>query len=311
MLNLHVTHRADSTALYRFAFDRHGHEDACIACTRLDGPEHPEAWLTDGEIEIRTDQDAVIHAGQHLTMVSIAVDETTIGLEAATALAYRRLLSLVRGARHGCILRIWNYFAAINAGAGDNERYRRFCVGRAAAVDAAFNRPPPAATAIGSDGPPDLLRVIALCTERPGIALENPRQTPAWRYPREYGPVPPGFSRGALTGTGPDARLLASGTASIVGHRSLYPDDCADQLRESLANLESLLAEGSRHGPRFSLSGCTALRVYLRRPDDLTTARQVIAASTIPAEPVVYLRGDICRRELLVELEGVFAPEHA
>jgi hypothetical protein len=40
--------------------------------------------------------------------------------------------------------------------------------------------------------------VIALCSRAPAIALENPRQTPAWQYPREYGPVSPGFSRGAL-----------------------------------------------------------------------------------------------------------------
>ena len=55
--------------------------------------------------------------------------------------------------------------------------------------------------------------------------------------------------------------------------------------------------------------GCQALRVYLRHRHDLARAQAVIAASGLAAERVVYLRGDICRRELDVELEGVFAAD--
>jgi chorismate lyase/3-hydroxybenzoate synthase len=153
------------------------------------------------------------------------------------------------------------------------------------------------------------VQLIALCARAPAIALENPRQTPAWQYPREYGPVSPGFSRGALldadTAT---ARLLASGTASIVGHVSRHAGDTAAQLRESLANLAALLEEGHRRsGRRFELAGCESLRVYLRHPHDLTAAQAVIAESGLPAERVLYLRGDVCRRELDVEVEGAFA----
>src|SRR5690606_1775669 len=84
--------------------------------------------------------------------------------------------------------------------------------------------------------------------------------------------------------------------------------DFAAQLRESLENLATLLAEGERHtGHRFVLSGCEALRVYLRHPRDLDTAQAIMAASGIPAARIAYLRGDVCRRELDVELEGVFA----
>ena len=153
------------------------------------------------------------------------------------------------------------------------------------------------------------MQVIALCARSPAIALENPRQTPAWRYPREFGPVSPGFSRGALLDADSDTpRLLASGTASIVGHVSQHVGDVAAQLAESLANLEALLAEGSaRAGREFTLSDCEALRVYLRDPDDLPVALAAISASALPADRVVYLHGDVCRRELAVELEGVFA----
>jgi chorismate lyase/3-hydroxybenzoate synthase len=181
-------------------------------------------------------------------------------------------------------------------------------VGRARGVDGRFNDPPPAATAIGASQATGHLQVIALCSRAPAIALENPRQTPAWRYPREFGPVSPGFSRAALLDADSDTpRLLASGTASIVGHVSRHVDDVGAQLVESLANLEALLVEGSASARReFSLAGCEALRVYLRRPEDLPLAQGVILASPLPPDRVVYLHGDVCRRELAVELEGVF-----
>ena len=153
------------------------------------------------------------------------------------------------------------------------------------------------------------MQVIALCSRTPAIALENPRQTPAWQYPREFGPVSPGFSRGALLDADSDTpRLLASGTASIIGHVSQHVGDTAAQLVESLANLEALLAEGSaRSGRIFSFAGCEALRVYLRDPVDLSLAQAAIVSSGLPGARVVYLQGDVCRRELAVELEGVFA----
>lgn len=229
-------------------------------------------------------------------------------IERAAREAYAALLQRARGSVHPYLLRIWNFFDGINDGQGDAERYRAFCVGRAAAVDALFHDPPPAATAIGIPGrcAPGL-QVVALCGAAPGIALENPRQTPAWRYPREFGPVSPGFSRGAVLGEGSSAVLLASGTASIVGHLSLHHGDVEAQLEESLHNLQALLAEGeARTCSRFDIGRCMALRVYLRCPQAaallLPRLHQVFGEDT----PVRLLHGDICRRELDVELEGVF-----
>jgi len=102
--------------------------------------------------------------------------------------------------------------------------------------------------------------------------------------------------------------LLASGTASIVGHVSQHAGDVVAQLHESLSNLKVLLCEAETcSGLRFALSKPEALRVYLRDPADLATLRTVLA-QRMPLDRVLFLHGDICRRELLVELEGVFAP---
>lgn len=308
---LHVNPNGGGEPLIRFAFGVASSDPLCVPCLPLAGPA-TESWYA-GDIGESADTcDAAWAHGEHYAFCALSVDEIDGDIDAAAAHAYQRLLTCVRPSAHPYLLRVWNYFTAINEGEDDRERYRRFCVGRARAVDGMFNDPPPAATAIGivrSEDAPARVQLIALCARAPAIALENPRQTPAWRYPREYGPVSPGFSRGALldvdTAT---ARLLASGTASIVGHVSQHAGDSAAQLRESLANLTALLDEGQqRSGRRFELAGCETLRVYLRQPHDLAVAQAVIAASGLPVERVLYLRGDVCRRELDVEIEGVFA----
>lgn len=278
-------------ALVAFIFGYPPAVPSAVGCGLLAGPP-AEAWLGNGHYQVRI----------------LEQDETDGDIEAATAAAYARLLAEVRPSSHPYLIRLWNYFAAINEGEGDQERYRRFCVGRAGAVDAMFNEVPPAATAIGTDGTPGRLQVVALCSRAPGIALENPRQTPAWRYPREHGPVSPGFSRGAVLDADTSSpRLLASGTASIVGHVSKHVGDFAAQLRESLDNLATLLDQGRQAtGREFPLAGCEALRVYLRHPGDLVAAQAILATTGLPGERISYLRGDVCRRELDVELEGVF-----
>lgn len=312
---LRVTHAECEGALIRFQFgpapaSERADDPLRIPCTRLAGPS-AECWSAGAIEETAETCGAAWAHGERYAMVALRVAEQDEGIEKSAERAYQRLITCVRPSRHPYLLRIWNYFPAINQGQGDGERYRRFCVGRALGVDGSFNDPPPAATAIGSNTSTGMLQVIALCARDPAIALENPRQTPAWRYPREFGPVSPGFSRGALVDGDTDSpRLLASGTASIVGHVSRHVDDVAAQLRESLANLEALLGEGSARGRRaFSLAGCEALRVYLRRAEDLARAQAVIADSALPAAKVVYLHGDVCRRELSVELEGVFAAD--
>ncbi len=329
MSSLRVDFSVSADATLAFAFADVPGAVVRVRCARLAGPIAPESWHAGDGYRVlvleRSESDdgrfrhpaplmdgPVSREAGRRERPSRDTGPSICGdIEFATRCAYADLIARVRGSSHPYLLRIWNYLGDINAGEGDAERYRRFCVGRAAAVDAAFNDPPPAATAIGHDDGAGILQVIALCSREPGIALENPRQTPAWSYPRTYGPVAPGFSRGALLGVdGGSPRLLASGTASIIGHVSQHVGDVARQLRESLCNLEALLAVGNeRSGRVFALAGCEALRVYLRHAADLVAAQAVIDASGLPVERVLYVRGDVCRHELDVELEGVFAPD--
>lgn len=239
---------------------------------------------------------------------TLALDEAAAGgIEAAAEAGYRRLLAL--SAQHGCphVLRVWNFLGAINDGDGDAERYRRFCVGRARAIPQEPATGYAAATAVGIPGPPTALHLHWLAARRPGVGIENPRQVSAWEYPREYGPVAPGFSRAMLLEWADPALLLISGTASILGHATAHHDVLA-QLDETLRNLDALVARAAaRVGSRARFGEGSLLRVYLRDPAHAAAVAARLTAQFGPDLPVMLLHGDLCRSELAIEVEAVQA----
>ena len=166
----------------------------------------------------------------------------------------------------------------------------------------------PAATAIGSRDGRRVLQVYWLAAREPGTPLENPRQTQAWRYPRQYGPQAPGFARAMLPA---DAAmpLLLSGTAAVVGHASQHGDSLAAQLDETLANLDSLLAtaRARRAALAAHFGPDSRLKVYVRDADALPQVAALLE-SRLPAQvPRIVLHGQVCRRELAVEIDGIHA----
>lgn len=220
------------------------------------------------------------------------------GPAGAAEQAYALLRDFVREREERHVLRLWNYQGAINTGEGDAERYKLFCDGRAAGCGDWFADGYPAATAIGHHAGEDLLQVYLLACTQPGGAVENPRQTSAWRYPRQYGRTSPGFAR-AMRLPGDDA-LAISGTAAVVGHASAHEGDTTAQLTEILANLDALLANA---GMPAGFDTQSPLKAYVRHTGDATRVRELLQHH-LPGVPVLLLHGDVCRSELLVELDG-------
>ncbi|MGM0658255.1 MAG: pteridine-dependent deoxygenase [Pseudomonadota bacterium] len=220
---------------------------------------------------------------------------------------YRRLIRTLGESRFGYPLRLWNYFPAINAGEGDRERYRRFCIGRGKALEAAglSDAQMCAATAIG--GGQQVMQLVALAGVAPGISIENPRQVSAWNYPRRYGPRQPAFAR--ATGIALEdgkAGLLVSGTASVIGHATAHPGDALAQTDEAASNLDALLtnAAGVMNRPGLAAFGEHSLaRVYVRNPEDWPAIERRLRKRW-PSLRLCALRGDICRSDLLVEIEA-------
>ncbi|TAN05673.1 MAG: pteridine-dependent deoxygenase [Rhodanobacteraceae bacterium] len=257
-----------------------------------------ERWSVEADVSHGRDGDVRWACGGGWRFVAIEADEDAQGgLEAATRYVYDRLLGHAAGHPERHCLRIWNYLDAINAGAGDSERYRRFCSARARSMAVHGLERYPAATAIGHHGVHGRLQVYALCAAEAGVALENPRQVSAWNYPRRYGPDAPNFVRAMQL---PRGGLAISGTAAVLGADSHHLHDVTAQATEAIANLRALLA-GARL-PAFAAA--SPLKVYVRHLADAARVSAVLERELAPSVPRLLLQGDVCRRELLVEIDG-------
>ncbi|WP_448095993.1 chorismate transformation enzyme, FkbO/Hyg5 family [Luteibacter yeojuensis] len=258
-----------------------------------------EVWEVDGEVSFGREGDLRWSRGGGWLYAAVECHEDAHrGPEGAARYAYGLLSHFVATADERHVQRIWNYLGAINAGSGDDERYKHFCTGRIGGMGEIFAQGFPAATAIGHHADPGLLQVYLLATDRPGTRVENPRQVSAWRYPRQYGRTPPSFARATLL---PANDVLAiSGTAAVVGHASAHAGDIDAQLAETLRNLETLLDTG---GMPHGFGPSAPLKAYVRRPEDEETVR-AFAARHFADAPLLLVHGDVCRAELLVEIDG-------
>ncbi|MPV68865.1 endoribonuclease L-PSP [Burkholderia sp. BE17] len=235
-------------------------------------------------------------------------------LERATRDAYRTLFDVLDTLGMPHPLRIWNTVPAINAVQFGIERYRQFNIGRQHAFDAcrrALTGGVPAACALGSVVPVAPVAPLAihfLASRTPADPVENPRQVSAYHYPAQYGPRAPTFARAAAWTDGDAAPVLfVSGTASIVGHRTVHRGDVVAQTRETVANLAAVLEQAARqgHGP-FSLADLS-YRVYVRDAGDAAALAAIDRALRDAAGPGVrplFVHADVCRDDLLVEIEA-------
>jgi chorismate lyase/3-hydroxybenzoate synthase len=279
-----------------------------VGLERLSGPHIREVWRVPAVRDAGWEDGIGWVEGDDLLFAHVlAHDDGGADPAALTGACYTRILGLLdcRGFPHP--LRMWSFLPAIHRRVGGLERYRGFCVGR----DRAFREGGleesgfPAATAIGSSA--SGLLVYLLAGRQPGRPVENPRQVSAYRYPPRYGPRPPSFARGMrLPESGPGSRtLLVSGTASVVGHRSRHPGDVLGQLRETLANLESVAAAAGLDGRWTAGDTPPLLKVFLREPNHRETVSTELERWSRGRARVLYLQGAVCREELAIEIEGV------
>lgn len=230
----------------------------------------------------------------------------------ATREAYADAFALVRTLGFPKIFRMWNFIPHIN---GENaeglEVYRDFCRGRALAFeqDHAAAASMPAATGIGTWGDGVGFYFLA-CRESTVRHIENSRQTPAYEYPQRYGPKSPSFARGTQL----HDTLFVSGTASIIGHETMHEGDLARQWDVATANIahligaENLAAQDLNGG--YTLRDLDRIKVYYRHAADLPAVTTLAQAAFHPDASIRYLKVDICRADLLVEIEGIASYRH-
>ena len=252
--------------------------------------------------------------GETLLFGCLTLDDTTGDtpldsrppLQVAAETAYQAVFELLESYGYRAVLRFWNYFPGINQVSHNMERYRQFNVGR---QDAFLSHGRsvignvPAACALGSAA--GGLHIAFLAARAEMMCIENPRQVSAYQYPSQYGPRSPTFSRACLVNLWGRDMLFISGTASIVGYETLHDGDVAAQTRESLQNIAAVVAEANRQAPSagFRLDSL-AYKFYVRRAEDLIKVRRELLQFIGAPVSAVFLLADVCRADLLVEIEA-------
>lgn len=231
----------------------------------------------------------------------------SLPLQQAAEDAYRRIFALLDRESYPYLWRAWNYLADINAESHGLERYRQFNIGRHDAFVASGRLAQgkvPAACALGTARGP--LTIAFIAGRSAPTPIENPRQVSAYNYPSQYGPRSPTFSRAAFAQLPGQELLFISGTASIVGHQTMHVGDIAGQTRETLANIAALLeaANAKTRATPYRLDELS-LRAYIRHAGDHPCVRGIVEEQIGAAASVVYVQADICRDDLLVEIEAM------
>ena len=243
--------------------------------------------------------------------------------------AFQQMRSLLGGVgvRFEQVIRTWLYLGGIVADEGDTQRYKELNRARTDFFGdmhfLADRLPPnspvalsgapvyPASTGIGTEGRGIMMSAIGLATDRDDILavpLENPRQTAAFDYGAKYSPKSPKFSRAMALSCGSYTTIFISGTASITDSETRHVDDAAAQAEETLDNIAALISEEnlSRHGlPGLgtTLDSLGLVRVYVKRKADYPAIRAV-CERRLGELPTIYAVADVCRPDLLVEIEG-------
>jgi len=256
--------------------------------------------------------------GDELLFGSTIIDEAGFAGTVSTALlrateaAYLEIFAVLADMPHRHLIRVWNYLPEINREADGNERYRQFNSARQSAFRNAGRSTVgtvPAACALGSPaGSP--ISIYFLASSLPATMIENPRQTSAYFYPPKFGEHSPTFSRTCMLRELGGTNLFVSGTASIVGHETMHHGDAGAQTHESMTNINALVEEANRllGANHYSLSGLK-FKVYVRKPTDLPSIERALTSSLPMTTSIVYLQADICREDLLVEIEATGAAQ--
>lgn len=284
-----------------------------VAIPEALGPNRVQVWRTGRPVECGQDDEGLVHAhdGRYLfCAVRIPHDRDYAD---AVEKSYLRILDVAERMGYPRIARMWNVVGGITAPvAPGTDRYRLFCQarGRAFAGRGLTTERMPAATGIGGQDHTTTVHLLATSCDDV-VNVENPRQLPAFRYPARYGVQPPSFARATVVGS---EELFVSGTASILGHRTVHPGDVRAQTLLTLENIAELVSGRNlaAHGvdAALQLQDLDCVTVYVKHPADVEAVRATCAGAFGPRTRVVLAVADVCRDDLLVEIEAFASLSH-
>jgi chorismate lyase/3-hydroxybenzoate synthase len=298
--NAFVVEYADAIAL------KESSASITIPLIALDNANLVEHW-TGAFTRVATDDDMVqIYTNDHYLFAAAPIALVNSDtLEHATQVAYSEIFTLIKAQGYPHLIRTWNFFPDIYAQNNGDNNYKLFCSGRTQAYSQSgpAASPYPAATVIGCQQPG--LYIYYIASKHAGIGIENSKQVSAFEYPSTYSADPPLFSRALLHKTEQQDILFISGTASITGHQTQHMGNVEKQLALCISNIEHLLLTASEDHQfvRTSFSACDQIKVYLKDASHLAMVKLLLQDYVQLGANIHYLHGDMCRDDLLVEIE--------
>lgn len=174
----------------------------------------------------------------------------------------------------------------------------------------------PAATGIGMNSSQVGIDCYAIAnhTDIQIIPVSNPNQQESYRYGQEVlvgDPIirkqPPQFERAVLVKSGPTSKFIISGTASIIGQKTIGIGDVGLQTRITIENIEALASRSNLETHCLSddeyPDQYSYLRVYVKNRSDIAQVRE-LCSKHFGDVPATFVQADICRDNLLVEIEA-------
>jgi enamine deaminase RidA (YjgF/YER057c/UK114 family) len=218
------------------------------------------------------------------------------------------------------IIRQWNYIEniAIVEDVNAPQNYQDFNDVRARYYDQVqFDQGFPAATGIGQDTGGVIIGFIALA-DSDIISIKpimNPGQIDAHQYSdvvlegNSEQKCTPKFERAKLVSIGDRNYVYVSGTASILGEKTVHVGDVEKQTLTTIDNIKRLFSKKNQKslGLDFDVADIhfSHLRVYVKHKEDIPAVEK-ICDTELNCSSSLFLESDVCREELLVEIEGVF-----
>lgn len=205
------------------------------------------------------------------------------------------------------IYRQWNYIQEITGENNGKQNYQEFNDARTLFYEEnGWHSNYPAATGIGTSHGGVMIEIMATCGGNPAnCPIDNPLQTAAHVYSQrvligngEEQKTTPKFERARIAGE----NIYISGTAAIRGEESLSSLDITGQTAATMEIMNTLIAPDNIPIPCRSTVYDT-LRVYVKREEDILPALEYLQEH-YPAAQKHFVVSDVCRPELLVEIEG-------
>jgi enamine deaminase RidA (YjgF/YER057c/UK114 family) len=287
-----------------------------------------------GRVEIERHSEQIVtarHGGvawTHVAHVVPTISDPGVYARSLDGFEQMRQMLATVNVKFEQVIRTWLYLGDIVGPEGETQRYKELNRARSDYYQnirfLAKHVPPgvtetvyPASTGIGTDIRDVIMGCIALTTKRDDLVicpLENPLQTSAFDYMAAYGPKSPKFSRAMAMTAGDCATFFISGTASITQSESQHIEDIEGQTNQTLDNIAALISESNacHHGlpgRGATLRDLAFARVYVKRQEDYEKTRQV-CKDRLGELPIIYAVADVCRPELLVEIEGIAFSTH-